>query len=95
MIKGVDKLKICEINLARVYTCKFDNQVPNRKLVKKLFFVVKFAQYFVCEEDRKLASYCKQEILILKLGKLFSQTSVFVPSRQTFTYKRGIRLVHN
>jgi len=48
----------------------------------KYFLVVKFAQYFVYEVDRKLASYCKQEILIFKLRKLFSQTSGFVPGRQ-------------
>jgi len=36
--------------------------LPNGKFVKKYFLVVKLAQYFVCEEDRKLASYCKQEI---------------------------------
>jgi len=53
-----------------------------RKASKKYFLVVKLAQYFVCEEDRKLASYCKQEILALKLGKLFLQTSGFVPGRQ-------------
>jgi len=59
----------------RVYTCRFDNQVPNGKLVKKSFLVVKLAKYFVCEEDmRKLSSYCKQETLILKLGNPFSQT---------------------
>jgi len=46
------------------------------------FLVVKLAQYFVCEEDRKLASYCKPEIWVLKLRKLFSQTSSFVPGRQ-------------
>jgi len=57
-------------------------KVPNEKLVKKYFLVVKLAQYFVCKVDRKLASYCNQEILILKLGKLFSHTSGFVPGRQ-------------
>jgi len=51
-------------SLCRVYTCRFDNQIPNEKLVKKYFLVAiaKLAQYFVCEEDRKLSSYCKQEI---------------------------------
>jgi len=34
------------------------------------------------EGDRRFASYCKQEIVILKLGKLFSKTSGFVPGRQ-------------
>jgi len=43
-------------------------------------FVVKLAQYFVCEVDRKFASYYKQEIL--KLGKLFSPTLGFIPGRQ-------------
>jgi len=38
-------------------------------------------QYFVCEEDRKLASYYKQEIWVFKLGKLFSQTTGFVPGQ--------------
>jgi len=32
--------------------------------------------------NRKLESYCKQEIVIFKLGKLFSRTSGFVPGRQ-------------
>jgi len=68
--------------LCRVNTYRFDNQVPNEKFVKKYFLDTKLAQYFVCEEDRKVTSYCKQEILVLKLGKLFSQTSDFVPSRQ-------------
>jgi len=54
----------------------------NRKLVKKYFIVVKLTQYFVCEEDRKLTLNCKQEICVLKLGKLFSQTSGIVPGRQ-------------
>jgi len=51
-------------------------------MVKKYFLVVKLAQYLIYEVNRKLYSYCNQEILILKLGKLFSQTSGFVPSRQ-------------
>jgi len=50
------------LTLCRVYTCRFDNQVPNEKHVKKYYLVVKLAKYFVCEVDRKLASYCKQEI---------------------------------
>jgi len=74
--------KNIHLALCRVYTCRFDNQVPNRKFAKKYFLLVKLTQLFVCEVDRKLASYCKQEILILKLGKLFSQTSGFVPGRQ-------------
>jgi len=61
---------------------RFDNQVPKGKLLKKYVLVVKLEQYFVCEVDRKLASYCKQEIIILNVGKLFSQTSGFVPGRQ-------------
>jgi len=61
---------------------QFDNQVPKGKLLKKYFLVVNFAQYFVCEVDRNLASYRKQEIVILKLRKLFSQMSGFVPGRQ-------------
>jgi len=48
--------------LCCVYTCRFDNQIPNGKLVKKYFHVVKLAKYFVCKEERKLTSYCKQEI---------------------------------
>jgi len=44
----------------------FENQVPKEKLLKK-YFLVKLAQYFVCEVDRKLALYCNQEIL--KLGR--------------------------
>jgi len=40
----------------------FNNQIPNGKLVKKYFLFVKLAQYFVCEEDKKLASYRKQKI---------------------------------
>jgi len=43
-------------NQCRVYTCRFDNQVLNGKLVKKYFLVTKLAQYLICEEDRKLAS---------------------------------------
>jgi len=46
--------------LCHVYTCRFDNQIPKGKLAKKYFLVVKLAQYFVCEEDRKLVSYYKQ-----------------------------------
>jgi len=42
-------------NLCRVYTCRFDNQVANERLIKKYFVVVKLAQYFVCKVDRKLA----------------------------------------
>jgi len=53
-----------------------------RKVLKKFFLVVKLAQYFVCKVNKKLASYCRQEIVILKLGKLFSQTSGFVIGRQ-------------
>jgi len=45
-------------NECRVYIiCRFDNQVPNGKLVKQYFLVINLAQYFACEEDRKLASY--------------------------------------
>jgi len=69
-------------SLCRVYTCRFDNQLPKRKVVKNYFLVVKLAQYFVCEVDRKLASHCKQEILGLNFRKVFSQTSGFVPGRQ-------------
>jgi len=36
--------------------------VPNGELVKKYFLIAKLAQYFVCEKNRKLASYRKQEI---------------------------------
>jgi len=43
------------------------------ELVKKYFLIAKLAQYFVCEKDGKFASYCKQEIWVLKLGKPFSQ----------------------
>jgi len=68
--------------LCRFYTCRFDNQVPNGKFVKKWFLVVKLVQDFVCGEDRKLTSYWKQKIWVSKLGKLFSQTSCFVPGRQ-------------
>jgi len=46
-------------HLCRVYTCRFDNQVPKGMVVKKYLLVVKLAQYFVCEENKKLASYCK------------------------------------
>jgi len=38
--------------------------------------------------NRKLASYCKQEILIFELGKLFSPTSGLVV--KTAKCKRGI-----
>jgi len=48
-------------NLCRVYTCRFDKQIPNGMLVKKYFLVDKLAQYFVCEVDRKLTSYCQQK----------------------------------
>jgi len=53
-----------------------------RKACKKVFLVVRLAQYFICKVDRKLASYYKQEFSGLKLRKLFSQASVFVPGRQ-------------
>jgi len=53
-----------------------------RKACKKYFLVVKLTQYFVREVDRKLTSNCNQEILILKLGKRFTQTSGFVLGRQ-------------
>jgi len=46
--------------------------------------VDKLAQYFVCKVDRKLASYSKQEIRVLKLRKLFLQTSGFIPGRQNY-----------
>jgi len=65
-------------------------QVLLGKLLKKYFHVVKLAQYFFCEVDKRFASNCKQEIVILKLGKLFSQTSGFVPGCQTAKCKRGI-----
>jgi len=48
--------------LCRVYTCKFENQVPNGNLKKSIILVAKVAQYFVCKEERKLALYCKLEI---------------------------------
>jgi len=47
-----------------------------------MIYPTKLAQYFVCEVDRRFASYCKQKIVILKHVKLFSQTSGFVPGRQ-------------
>jgi len=50
---------IFSILIMRVYTCRFDKQVPNRNLVKTCFLVDKLEQYVVFEEDRKLASYCK------------------------------------
>jgi len=40
----------------------FDNQVQKGKLLQKYFLIAKLAQDFVYVEDRKLASYCKQEI---------------------------------
>jgi len=52
------------------------------KLLKKYFVVVKLAQYFVCKVDRKPASYCKHKIWVLRFGKLFSQTSGFIPGHQ-------------
>jgi len=64
------------INLCRVYTCRFDNQVPNVKLVKKHFLVVKLAQYLVCEVRRKLAPYCNQEILIQNFESCFHKRQV-------------------
>jgi len=42
--------------MPRLYI-QVDNQASNVNLVRKYFLVVKLAQYFVCEEDRKLASY--------------------------------------
>jgi len=71
--KNAFKAKIC-----RVYTCRFNNQIPNGKFVKKYFLVVKLAQYLVSKEDRKLALYCKQETRtkFLKLGKLFFKHQV-------------------
>jgi len=50
-----------------------------RKAFKKYFLVVKLAHCFVCKVSRKLASYYNQEILILKLEKLFLQKSGFIP----------------
>jgi len=46
---------------------------------------------FVCEGDRKLASYCNQEIWVLKLRKLISQTQVSFLVVKTAKYKRGTR----
>jgi len=46
-----------------------DNQVTNEKVVEKYFLVVKLAQYFVFEEDRKLTAYCKQKNLSFKTRK--------------------------
>jgi len=40
--------------LYRVYTCRFDNQVPNGKLVKKYFLVVKLAQYLFVKKIESL-----------------------------------------
>jgi len=53
-----------------------------REAYKKYFLVTKLARYFVYKVDRKLALYCKKEILTLKPGKLFSQTSGFVSGCQ-------------
>jgi len=53
-----------------------------RRACKKYILIAMLAQYFVCEKDGKLASYCKQEIWVLKLGKPFSQAQGFVPGRQ-------------
>jgi len=47
----------------------FDNQVPNGKLVKKYVVLVKLAQYFVCEGDKKLVSYFKARNLSFKTWK--------------------------
>jgi len=42
--------------LSRIYTWKFDNQIPNEKLACiKVFCVVKITQYIVDEEERKPA----------------------------------------
>jgi len=38
--------------VCRVYTCRFDNQSLNKKLVC-IFYVVKFTRYMVYEEDKK------------------------------------------
>jgi len=40
--------------LCRVYTCRFDNQVQNEKLVEKYFCVVKVTRYIVYEEIESL-----------------------------------------
>jgi len=71
-----------KVDLCRVYTCRFDNQVPNEKLVKKHFCVVKVTRCIVCKEDRKPPLDCRYEIWVLKLGNLFSQTSGFVSGCQ-------------
>jgi len=61
-IKFINVIIMLQMKLCRVYTCRFDNQVPNGRLVKKYFLVDKLAQYFVCEVDRKPTSYCKQKL---------------------------------
>jgi len=66
------------------------SQIPNKKLVKKYFIVVKLAQYFVCDEDKKLALYCKQEIWVLKLESCFHKRQVSFLVVKTAKCKRGI-----
>jgi len=50
------------INFCRVYTCRFDNQVPNGKLVKKYFLVVKLVES--CFHKRQIS------FLVVKIVKL-------------------------
>jgi len=41
--KALNEMAASFVRLCSVYTCRFDNQVTNEKLVKKYFLVVKFA----------------------------------------------------
>jgi len=68
--------------LCRVCTCRFDNQVPNGKLVWKCFCVVKLTQYICFWRREKACLKRRHEICVLKLENPFLQTPGFVPGRQ-------------
>jgi len=72
--------------LCRVYTCRFDNQVPKGKLLKKYFHVVKLAQYFVCEVDRRFCFILQARNCNFKTWK-----AVFINVRFRSWSKRGIK----
>jgi len=77
--------------LCCIYTCRFDNEVANGKHVL-YFLVVKLVGYFICEEDRKLASYTaskKFEFEILE--SRFHKHNVSFLVVKTVKRKCGIR----
>jgi len=66
----------------------------NEKLEWKYFCVVKVTQYEAYEKDRKLTSYCKHEIWVLKLRNPFYKRQISFLVVKTVKCKRGIKWPH-